>query len=548
MDKSVVVITHAKDLNYQTQYVSLPKDYGKDSYFQKEEVAEIIRTVHKNLNDLNSKINFTDKINSKKVLIKPNLVTPYYKMGYKDDQYPETTDPRVFDAVVSFVRQYTDKIVIVESSGRGMPTRASFKIAGYDRIAKHYNTEIIALEEQPVDKYLLPKAEIMKEIFIPRIFSEVVRGEAFYISVPKMKTNLYTGVTLGFKNAMGTIPYNLRQRNHNHAINKKLVDMLFLFKPDIVVIDGIIGGEGNTPAPVDPVDSRVIVSGNNSVETDCVATKMMGINADEIELMTQARELGFGDENVDIIGEQKVIPFRKAEQSLMSDYFANQFPNVMFLVGHTKNTAPKVDNLKGVTKEMVRDIEKACIGGCLASLRTSFDDYYYQGYDTSIKGVFVMGTGISIGDKIYYFDKDANAYTVEEIKAMDEKVVNFGSCTKSNFGDCSRNVSIYGCMPKPAEGLMTVHKVAGTRSKVFSLKNKQLGKMFVAIVQSKMKRLKLIRQGEWIDCVPSYFEDKIFETPELTYEQRQMDYILWELPKLEGNAKKMLVKDVWSIL
>ena len=44
---------------------------------------------------------------------------------------------------------------------------------------------------------MLPKAEVMKEILIPRIFSEIVRGEAFYISVPKMKTNLYTGVTLG---------------------------------------------------------------------------------------------------------------------------------------------------------------------------------------------------------------------------------------------------------------------------------------------------------------------------------------------------------------
>ncbi len=40
----------------------------------------------------------------------------------------------------------------------------------------------MALEEQPTDRYLLPRARIMREIVIPRIFSEVVRGEAFYIS------------------------------------------------------------------------------------------------------------------------------------------------------------------------------------------------------------------------------------------------------------------------------------------------------------------------------------------------------------------------------
>ena len=49
--------------------------------------------------------------------------------------------------------------------------------------------------------------------WVPSASCEVAGGESFYISVPKMKTNLYTEVTLGFKNAMGTIPYNLRQRN-----------------------------------------------------------------------------------------------------------------------------------------------------------------------------------------------------------------------------------------------------------------------------------------------------------------------------------------------
>jgi len=34
----------------------------------------------------------------------------------------------------------------------------------------------------------------------------------------------------------------------------RLVDMLHLFQPDLTIIDGLVGGEGNCPAPVDPVD------------------------------------------------------------------------------------------------------------------------------------------------------------------------------------------------------------------------------------------------------------------------------------------------------
>lgn len=548
MSRSAVIITKAENCNYQTEYVALPKDYGKASYYKKSEVANIIKAVHKNLSDLDKEVHFIEKMKNKKVLIKPNLVAPYYKMGYKDEQYPESTDPRVFDAVISFVKKHTDDIVIVESSGRGMPTSASFIVAGYDRIAKHHNTGLVALEEQPVDRYMLPKAEVMKEILIPRIFSEIVNGEAFYISVPKMKTNLYTGVTLGCKNAMGTIPYNLRQRNHNHAINKKLVDMLFLFKPDLVVIDGIVGGEGNTPAPVDPVDTRLIISSNNGIEADTVATKIMGINPDEIELITHARKMGFGDPSAKVIGPQKAIPFRKADQSLISDYFHKQFPNIKVLVGHTKNNAPKVADAAKVTKEDVRNIEKACIGGCVASLRTGFDDYYYQGKNNKFKAVIVIGEGIPIGGKIYYFDRDGKAYTVEEIKEMDGKFVNFGSCTKNNFDGCKNAISIYGCMPKPGYGMSIVHKLAKSNSNIYSLKNKQIGKIGIHLLKSRSKRIKLIKSGEWIDCIPSYFEDKIFEIPELTPEQKTMDFIPWPLPKLEGEDKKILLKDVKPIM
>jgi len=120
---------------------------------------------------------------------------------------------------------------------------------------------------------------------------------------------------------MGILPYNLRQKNHNYQINSKLVDLLYLFKPNLVIIDGMIGGEGNTPAPVDPVRSHVIISGNNSVETDRVATRMMGIDPETIELMTDACQRGFGDPSVKVIGTETVTHFRQADSSLLSEQF-----------------------------------------------------------------------------------------------------------------------------------------------------------------------------------------------------------------------------------
>lgn len=541
-NNSYVVITPATGSDFMKDYVALPKNYGQPDYFNREDIQEIRRTVFQNLDDLNHKIQFVEEVRNRKVLIKPNLVSVYYKMGFKDDEYPESTDPRVLDAVVEYVKQFTDDITIIESSGRGMPTRTSFKVSGIDRLAKYRGVGLIPLEEEPVERYLLPKAEIMKEMLVPKILTEVINGDAYYISVPKMKTNLYTGVTLGFKNAMGSIPYNLRQRNHNYHIDKKLVDILYCYKPNLVIIDGIIGGEGNTPAPVDPVQTHVIISGNNSVETDRVATRMMGIDPEAVPLITEATKRGFGDETVTILGEQKVTPFRQADQTLLSDYFLSQFPNVKYFVGHSLSHAPKLDSPNGVTRDMVKEIEKACVGGCLAALRQGFDMFYYEGLNNNFEMAVFLGAGSEINGQKYYFNRDGEAFTKEDLKKLNMKKLAFGSCTK-NLSDIA-DLYIEGCMPIPTASLVAIHKLAKQPNKLYSLQNKQLFALGSAALKMRGNRIRSVKNGVWIDCVPSYFTDDIHEVPELTEEDKQKDYILWPLPELVGKDKAELLSDV----
>lgn len=540
--KSFVVVTKAPQDNYLTDYVALPKNYGTQAYYDRPDIQNIYETINRNLDELDSKINFTQTLTDKKIIIKPNLVAVYHKIGFMDDNYPESTDPRVFEAIIHYLYQYSKNIIILEGSGRGMPTRASFKISGIDKIAKRYHLELLAVEEQPIDRYILPKAKIMKEIYVPQIFSEVARGEAFYISVPKMKTNLYTGVTLGFKNAMGTIPYNLRQKNHSYQINNKLVDMLYLFKPDLVIIDGIIGGEGDTPAPVDPVNTHVIISGNNSVETDSVATKMMGINPDTIELLTDATSRGFGDPEVTVIGKQTVTPFRKADQTLLSETFFKKFPNVKFLVGHTNQRAPKFETVKNVTSNDVKAIEKSCIGGCIAALRQSFEMYYYQGLKTNFALMVILGNGTNIGGTNYYFDRNGKSYSVNNIKNSPLKKMIFGSCTNTlaNIGD----KYTAGCMPIPGEGLKTLHKLTKTPSKIFSLKNRQLLKIIISALKMRIKRIKLVKSGIRVDMQPTYWDDSVSEIPTLTGENMEKNFIAWPMPKLEGEEQKAILADI----
>ncbi len=526
---SVVMITHARPLDYTRDYVCLPRDYGKPSYDQREDVRAIQAAVKENLTELDARVRFTEKLRGRKVVIKPNLVTVFHNLGMTEADYPESTDPRVIDAVIGFLSQYTDQIVIVESSGKGFPTPTAFKASGLDRLAKFRGVELMALEMQPVDRYLLPKARVMKEIVVPKIFSEVARGEAFYISIPKMKTNLYTGVTLGFKNAMGTIPYNLRLRNHNYQIDQKLVDMLHLFKPDLVIIDGLVGGEGNCPAPVLPVQSRVIVSGNHAVETDRVATRMMGFDPGEIPLMHIADENGFNDPDVLVVGEETVIPYKPADPSLTGEWMQRHFPNVRVLVGHTMGSPPKPSADGNLSPDRMRDMENVCRGGCLATTRLAFDYMYHEGHRRDFAFTVVIGAGMQHDGKRLYFDRQGKPHTVEDIAGLKGKKLAVGTCTLPLNGimDCV----VDGCMPFPNSPHMLVHQVSGTFCTVMSPRNHYLVQGLIDTFRVCEGRKKILRKGKRID-IPLEHADKVFEPREFTDDELKMDFIHEPFPDL----------------
>jgi uncharacterized protein (DUF362 family) len=540
--KNAVVITDAPRVNYMHNYVVLPYYYGSERYFNRPDIKAIRETVYKSLDTLDKETGFCEKFRGRKVLVKPNLVAVMHKAGNTLDDVPQTTDPRVFEAVISYLKRLTDHITIVEGAGKGISTMQSFKDVGLDRVAEQYGCKLVAVEEQPLDHYYVPKAEVQKDVYLPRIFSEVVRGEALYVSVPKMKTNLYTGVTLGFKNAMGVLSGNMRYRNHSWQIEKKLVDLLYLFKPDLTVVDGIIGGEGLTPAAVDPVKVGMIVTGTNSVEVDRVVTRIMGIDPETLNLMKEAKVRNFGDPDVKVIGDMRIVPFRKADCSLLSDRFRRNWPNVRYFVGHTNSRAPKIDDVNSVTPQMVYEIEGACRGGCLPTL-AMFMEMLHKGkttYNPQLEFAVLRGNGCVVGDERYWFDADGKPYNVEALKALNLNIVGCGSCTEPAHSACS----IYG------GGCCNVGELAqmfmkATKQKVpmLSMGNEGFTTMLTGMMRKYFAVRKVIRQGDIVEIPFDAKSDGIFPIPELSDEDMQKDWIFVPMEKCTPMAIKTNLKE-----
>lgn len=541
--KSFVVISKAKEIDYTNDYVALPKNYGSKTYYAREDIQAIQEMVCNNLTTLDNKIHFTNEISNKKVIIKPNLVGVFNNIGFTPKVSAQSTDPRVIDSVIEFLKKYTDEIIIAEASGSGFPTRSSFKLSGISKIAKRYNIEVMPLEEQPVDRYYLPKAQAMNELLIPRIFSEVVNGEAFYISFPKMKTNLYTDITLGLKNGMGIIPLNLRQRNHNYNLEKKLVDLLFLINPHLTIIDGIVGSGGQCPASTIPIESNFLVSGNNVVETDLIAAKLMGFDPATISLLQHAKQMGFGNNQREVIGDQTPAPFVPANPSLVNKKFQERFPKIQALIGFDMENTPKISDINAVNQETMEEMELVCRGGCLACTKLGLEILIAEGvgdYEVTI----IIGNGVKVNGKgSYYFDRTGKAYTKEDIAKIETPTLATGDCTI----ELEDIVDYYapGCLYYPGLVHTMLHKISDTKCVMMTRKNKFLLSFAWDTLRMRIARRRQIRKGNYVDIKQTDI-DQPKELDNLTEEQQKQDYIKWPMPPMTRKVKRQLLKEEWN--
>ena len=543
-DHNAVVIEEAPKLNYTHNYVCLPYDYGRESYENRADVKAIKATVRSALDKLDEATGWKAKFKGQKVLIKPNLVfvTPKTSYRYSYD-IPQTTDPRVFDATMEVLSELCDDIVIGE--GSGLVTWTYAKMAGYLDIAKKYNAKFVCFEELPTQRFFCPKAEVGQEVYVPDIIGEVIRGERLYVSHPKTKCNIYTGVTLGFKNSMGTYSVNMRARNHTWQINKKLTDIMYLFKPDLTVIDGIIGGEGNTPGPNDPVIFDRIICGTNAVEVDRITTELMGFDPNKNDLIIEADKRGFGDPDVEIIGEKRVVPFRPAEPTLLSERFKKHWPGVKEFVGYTNPHVPKVDKIDGWTRDEVFAMEQFDRGGTPSSLGTCFEVFFasYTYPLTRMRHLnVIVGEGAEWNGTKYWICDDGHAYTLEELENLPGMTVVVGENSapaKSaathpfffirGWGEVNNlAVRMAAAMMPTVPGQADLH---------------WLPWIGIGAVRKYLIKLGRAAMGQKTDMTYDAFTDGVYTIPELAEQNLDVDWIEAPLPPQDLKDRWQAIKE-----
>lgn len=222
------------------------------------------------------------------VLIKPNLVLPSLT------NEAVTTDYRIAQEVVNLVKECgAGKIIIAEAT----PYGNVFEAAKYNEII---GAELVDMEEfKEEDCYSIrpEKSLTQKNIMMPKMYMDA----DVVIGIAKLKTHSEydAGVTLSLKNSVGVPPTRFygdtyKEQFHYWGLREVIVDINKIRKPDFVIIDGIIGGEGDGPLRVRPVHSNIVLAGDDPVAVDMVALDFMGFTLDEVRHVKLAAEEGLG--------------------------------------------------------------------------------------------------------------------------------------------------------------------------------------------------------------------------------------------------------------
>ena len=352
----------------------------------------------------------------KSVLIKPSFVFPI-----ADSQKAIAINTHV-NLVAGIAKALSDrgarKIFIAENRTMGT-ARYAFSRVGIKKVVKGIkNVKFCYLDEKKRKNISVKEPFISNHVIkYPKL---LVDGSIdYFISVPKLKGNLYTDVTLSVKNNFGLISKKERLKYHDDRLHDHLSDIALIRQPDLIITDTIISGEGNGPAEVKPIKTQMMIVGDNCLAVDVTCCYLIGKDPKEVQHLKNLAERGIGPLNINDI----------------------EIVNRDYLEVKKCNFVDQDRSLKVHPSLTIYQGKDICISGCPAFLRS-----YLDAYGKNLGWEILSGMTIIVG-------KDLDIPEKELEKLEKRKTIVYGDCAEQykKYG-----VFFKGCPPDYVKAMFKI--------------------------------------------------------------------------------------------
>jgi uncharacterized protein (DUF362 family) len=246
-------------------------------------------------------------VRGRSVLLKPNLVE--YRRGSSIN-----TDPRLVVATANAIRRLgAASVVVAEGPGHRRDVEAISFASGLRESLDDAGLRFVDLNDAPLVRTPLETRYTgLDDLWVPRILRET----EVVVSMPKLKTHHWVGVTMSLKNCFGCMPGRVygwpKDVFHVRGIPESILDIAAAVRPSLAVIDGIVGMEGDGPIMGSPIQTGAIVVSRDLVAADVTGARVMGMDPEKVEYLMEAGRF-LGQSRSELIEQRGEDPSRLAK-------------------------------------------------------------------------------------------------------------------------------------------------------------------------------------------------------------------------------------------
>ncbi|MEM6449019.1 MAG: DUF362 domain-containing protein [Cyanobacteria bacterium P01_D01_bin.105] len=241
-----------------------------------------------------------------RVLLKPNLLT-----GSRPTKEC-TTRPELIYCIAKLV-QGAGGIPFLGDSPAFGTARGVAEANGLLPWAQRANLPIIEMHGK---RYPIENTDF--ENFL--LSKEVMEADVV-INLPKVKSHVQLTMTLGVKNLFGCVPGKMKAWWHMEAgkdrqrFGTMLVETARAIAPELTIIDGVIGHEGNGPANGEPKAIGVLGASDNVFALDRAIVEVLGVSPKVVPTLVESKRLGLCPELSEI-----TFPLKQPVELRVSDW------------------------------------------------------------------------------------------------------------------------------------------------------------------------------------------------------------------------------------
>jgi uncharacterized protein (DUF362 family)/NAD-dependent dihydropyrimidine dehydrogenase PreA subunit len=244
------------------------------------------------------------RVDGRKVLLKPNVLSD------AGVDRAVTTHPEVIYAVGKMILDAGGILTIADSPGAGIvySPRVLKKVyhkCGIEKVAEELGIQLSY--DTGYQERSFPEGNVMKRF---TIINQACNADVI-ISVCKLKTHMFTHFSGAVKNTFGVVPGLDKPVFHSRFpdaidFSEMLVDLNELIEPDFVVMDAIVGMEGNGPMGGEPREAGYILASHSVYGLDISAQTLINMRPESIGTTMAALRRGLIGE-VEVEGDE-IVP------------------------------------------------------------------------------------------------------------------------------------------------------------------------------------------------------------------------------------------------